>query len=287
MTWHPFAERFPLLSGDEWTAFLESVKADGQRHPISYRLVGGVKEYLDGRNRVRACKELGLECREEEVQVADEAVKLWILRRNVHDHRHLTVEVRRQLVAELRADGQSERAIAEAVGVSQSTVHRDIKTGDSHESPAPSSKQKTEKQKNGPAAVKGRDGKSYPAKPSTPSVFCRECRVRGPKPGCKDCAALRKPREAGDDTESEAAALAEEKAKGKNGQESFHLGDVDQLLGKLLGALDKLYKQHGLMHPGGRVKEDADYREVSEKVRAVRPAFAALAKKLAKERKGA
>lgn len=133
MNWHPFAERFPLLEGDEWEAFKESIAATGGNEtPITYRIVNGKKQYLDGRNRHRACKSLSIECREEAVEVDDEDVKAWIIRRNVH-RRHMTRELRRELVAELRADGQSTRKIAETLGASRSTVHRDIEEVEAEE----------------------------------------------------------------------------------------------------------------------------------------------------------
>jgi hypothetical protein len=67
------------------------------------------------------------------------------------DRRHLTVEQRREFVAELRAEGQSIRAIAAATGVSPTQAGRDIK-------------QVSPTEHVGPTSVTGTDGKSYPAK---------------------------------------------------------------------------------------------------------------------------
>lgn len=53
------------------------------------------------------------------------------------DIRHLTKEGRAEWVAKLRAKGMSTRAIADAVGVSQSCVIKDMKAGEHLFSPAP------------------------------------------------------------------------------------------------------------------------------------------------------
>lgn len=71
--------------------------------------------------------------------------------------RYVPAEQRRPLVAELRAEGMSTRAIATATGVSQKQVMRDIKSGESPDSPAPVLRNIT--------TVTGADGKTYPAKP--------------------------------------------------------------------------------------------------------------------------
>jgi len=165
MEWHPFAERFPMLQGDEWEAFKASLKrSKGNRQPIIFRTVKGKKQGLDGRNRSKACEELGLKCREQEEIVDDSEVKEFILDCNLR-RRHMTPELRKEIVAELRADGKSTRAIAEAVGVSKDTVRNDLKNSGGDNSP--------------PAGITGTDGKTYPsraerlglnAKPTPPKI---------------------------------------------------------------------------------------------------------------------
>lgn len=56
---HPAASVFPLLTGPEYERLVKSIKANGLRVPI---VVAGDK-ILDGRNRLRACVELGVEPR--------------------------------------------------------------------------------------------------------------------------------------------------------------------------------------------------------------------------------
>lgn len=62
MTWigeyeiHPAAEIFPLLDGKEYAALVEDIRENGQLEPI-VRIDGRV---VDGRNRLRACVDLGI-----------------------------------------------------------------------------------------------------------------------------------------------------------------------------------------------------------------------------------
>jgi hypothetical protein len=51
------------------------------------------------------------------------------------ERRHLTREDRAEWVRKLRERGLSTRAIADAVGMSDTTVFRDLKSGASHEAP--------------------------------------------------------------------------------------------------------------------------------------------------------
>ena len=61
MTWngqiHPAAELFPMMSGDDFTALVESITAHGLREPV-WLLPDGT--LLDGRNRVAACEKAGV-----------------------------------------------------------------------------------------------------------------------------------------------------------------------------------------------------------------------------------
>ncbi len=152
LTWHPLAEKFPLLEGDELESLKASIRSTKgvDEQPVLYRMKDGKPQGLDGRNRHRACKELKIKCKMKRVSVPDEEVRDFIFRRNLH-RRHLTVELRKALVAELLAEGESTRTIAEALGVSKTTVQN----------------VKEEIQESGgqnctPETVTGSDGKSYP-----------------------------------------------------------------------------------------------------------------------------
>lgn len=165
--WHPLAEKFELLHGDEWESFLASIrKSRGNRTPIIYRrLPDGRNQGIDGRLRHKACEETGQKCRmEEEILETEEEVRDFIIDKNVR-RRHMSKEARAAIAAELRADGQSTRQIAKTLGVSQPTVLSDLRiAGDKNLSPE------------APAKVTGSDGKTYPAtkpprEPETITVF--------------------------------------------------------------------------------------------------------------------
>ena len=53
---HPAADLFPLMTGAAFDELLRDVERNGLLHPIT--LLGG--RVLDGRNRLRACKQLGM-----------------------------------------------------------------------------------------------------------------------------------------------------------------------------------------------------------------------------------
>lgn len=55
---HPIADMFPLLTGEEYENLKADIAANGLREPIWLHPDGHI---LDGRNRYRACRDLGLE----------------------------------------------------------------------------------------------------------------------------------------------------------------------------------------------------------------------------------
>lgn len=165
MLWHPYAETFPLMQGAEWEAFKADILASkGNNDPVMYRVMGDVgtglwRQYLDGRNRARACQELQLPMHELQIYLEDGEVKAFIDSRNIH-RRHLTAEWRRERVLTLSSEGLSTRAIAAQLGVSQSVVVKDQKVGEYENSGA--SEMPTQLSgKPLPELVKGQDGKEY------------------------------------------------------------------------------------------------------------------------------
>ena len=111
---------------------------------------------LDGRNREHIAGELGVELPTPiVVQVHDDEHARRIAVELNTARRHLSVPDRRAIVAGLRAEGRSTRAIAEAVGVDQKTVRNDLKASG--------------EDKSSPERVVGRDGRKHPSRRAKPA----------------------------------------------------------------------------------------------------------------------
>jgi N6-adenosine-specific RNA methylase IME4 len=83
---HPLAELFPLIRGDEFDDLVADVKANGLREPIwTYE-----DQILDGRNRWLACEAAAIAHRPMREYTGDDALG-FVLSMNLH-RRHLTTE---------------------------------------------------------------------------------------------------------------------------------------------------------------------------------------------------
>jgi pyruvate/2-oxoglutarate dehydrogenase complex dihydrolipoamide acyltransferase (E2) component len=150
---HPAALKYRLLDGRDYEEFKEDIRLNGQEEPIA--LLGGL--ILDGRNRYRACRDLGVE--PWFTNLPENTDPEQYVRTHNDLRRHLTPEEQEERRAEQiareqekAAAGMSLRAIAEEEGVSHEQVRRDLqREGVKHVTPAP------------PAKVTGKDGKQYPA----------------------------------------------------------------------------------------------------------------------------
>ena len=85
---HPFADKFPLISGDEFDELVADVREHGLRDPILLSADG--KVLIDGRNRYRACEAAGstprfkrMESNYDEAKVLDLIVSLNVERRHL------------------------------------------------------------------------------------------------------------------------------------------------------------------------------------------------------------
>ena len=120
---HPAAELFPLLEGDEFQELVADIKAHGLLHPI----VRYEKLTLDGRNRERACELAGVEPNYfDRDDIADPIA--YVISANIK-RRHLTSAQKRDLIAKLlEADPtKSNRRIAKQIGADHTTV-ADVRT---------------------------------------------------------------------------------------------------------------------------------------------------------------
>jgi len=117
LNFHPAAEIFPLLEGPEFAALVADIATHGQLEPI--RLYDGM--ILDGRNRYRACLELGLKPVTNEYTGDDPQALVVSL--NLY-RRHLSRSQRDDVIRHLRTQGMTLQKIADVVGVSVDTAHR-------------------------------------------------------------------------------------------------------------------------------------------------------------------
>jgi ParB-like chromosome segregation protein Spo0J len=96
-SFHKLSNIFPLLEGEKLLAFKKDIQENGQREPIA--LYNG--QILDGRNRYKACKGLGIEPKFIRLPPDTDPVK-YIVSANLH-RRHLK-ESQRAMVAAKIAD---------------------------------------------------------------------------------------------------------------------------------------------------------------------------------------
>jgi ParB-like chromosome segregation protein Spo0J len=132
---HPLAENLPLMSDQEFEALKEDIRAHGQKVPI---LIFEGK-LLDGRNRYRACLELGVEPLTEPFKGTTEEAEMRSFSNNMM-RRHLSISqkamvlvrsniIQRQLQGDTRAYRKGEdsiRSIAKKYGVNHVSIYKAI-----------------------------------------------------------------------------------------------------------------------------------------------------------------
>jgi hypothetical protein len=164
---HPISARYPDIKGQAWKDFVDSVTARSvRRRPIT--MYEG--KILDGWQLQRACIKKNIEPRYITLP-KDLSPEEFVDQANDH-RRHETLEVieeRREKriarVAELRGEGQSTRAIAEELGISQPQVLKDLeKAGDNQLSPETNLPSDADETETIPPVITGQDGKTYRAK---------------------------------------------------------------------------------------------------------------------------
>jgi SAM-dependent methyltransferase len=135
---------FPALDRATEDALRESIGRWGVIVPIVVDQDGQV---IDGHHRQRIANALGVDYGVQQIEVGSEDDARAIAATLNTDRRHMDIDQRRAIVAHLREQGHSLRAIAGAVGVDDKTVRRDIAAADM----------------SAPQTVRGADGKTYPA----------------------------------------------------------------------------------------------------------------------------
>jgi ParB-like chromosome segregation protein Spo0J len=95
MEFHPIADLFPLLEGEDFAALAADVKANGLQQPI----VRHEGKILDGRNRYRACEAAGVAPRFTDFLGADPVA--FVASANLH-RRHLNTSQRAMIGARIK-----------------------------------------------------------------------------------------------------------------------------------------------------------------------------------------
>ena len=96
---HPAATLFPMMDAESFERLKADIKENGQEKPITF--FDG--KLLDGRNRMMACQDLGIEPLSEEIEDAGDGSFdpfKWVLSMNLH-RRHLTESQRAMVAAKL------------------------------------------------------------------------------------------------------------------------------------------------------------------------------------------
>jgi ParB family chromosome partitioning protein len=92
---HPAADIFPMMTEEEYQGLLSDIREYGQKDDAV--LLSG--KLLDGRNRYRACKELGIELECCELEPKTDPIA-YVLSKNLH-RRHLGASQRAQCAADV------------------------------------------------------------------------------------------------------------------------------------------------------------------------------------------
>jgi ParB-like chromosome segregation protein Spo0J len=121
MKYHPLADIFPLMEGEEFDQLVADIKANGLHQDILLH----EDMILDGRNRYHACLAAGVEPRFVRTSWMDNPAEAaaYVISANIH-RRHLTAEQKREVIANLvkAQPEKSDRQIAKATGVSHPYV---------------------------------------------------------------------------------------------------------------------------------------------------------------------
>jgi ParB-like nuclease domain len=154
LKFHPFANTFPLMAGEEFDALVADIRAHGQQTPIV--LYEGM--ILDGRNRYRAARKLEIEPTFADKAYSDRIKDptAFVISANIR-RRHLNAEQKRALIAKLIKvqPEKSDRAIAKMAKVDGKTVAA-VRKRKEATAEIPQLKKRT-----------GADGKARPAKKAT------------------------------------------------------------------------------------------------------------------------
>ena len=108
---HPAAELFPVMDEAAFTALVADIAAHGQREPIL--ILDG--QVIDGRHRLRACEQLGLEPLVRQVSADDGDPFSLVVSLNLH-RRHLSESQRAMVAAKLATFSKGRPSLNPPIG---------------------------------------------------------------------------------------------------------------------------------------------------------------------------
>jgi ParB-like chromosome segregation protein Spo0J len=125
LEFHPIAEMFPLMEGEEFDALVADIKANGLCEPI----VLHEGKVLDGRNRYQACRKAGVKPKFKVSELIHPAS--YVISANIC-RRHLTAEQKREVLAKLVAmqPEKSDRQLAKEAGVDHKIIAKARRTAE-------------------------------------------------------------------------------------------------------------------------------------------------------------
>jgi hypothetical protein len=112
---HPAAELFPPMAKDEFLGLKKDIREHGQREDI----VVWQGQLIDGRHRLRACRELGIEPQVAELMDETDPWQ-YVVSHNLH-RRHLTTAQRSMVADKLATRKQGEKKPDSGIPLSQPT----------------------------------------------------------------------------------------------------------------------------------------------------------------------
>lgn len=92
MKLHPVCELFPRMNAEEFDSLKADIKNNGVREPITVLNDGKQGWLIDGKNRLKACESLGIECPQQEWKGSGSVVA-WAVSKNLR-RRHLSASER-------------------------------------------------------------------------------------------------------------------------------------------------------------------------------------------------
>lgn len=121
MEFHPYAELFPLLDGDDFEKLKADIAENGLQQPV---LLSSDGRIADGRNRYRACYELGIDPDYITHRGDDASLLKRVISLNLH-RRHLTAGQRAMLALEIKPIFEAQALENKRVGAEKARQHKD------------------------------------------------------------------------------------------------------------------------------------------------------------------